>query len=581
MKLFLTTLNAKYVHTSLGLWYIYQYCRPYYPDMIFKEYNINQDLAWVCGEIYREHADVIAISCNIWNVEQILILCKRIKQVAPKTLIVLGGPEVWERPEQMLTDNPDVDFIIVGEGEVAFKEWLDQYYSAVPQWNKVKGLVYRNGEEIIHTEDRTELPDLSVLPFPYPDDLTGFERKLIYYETTRGCPFHCQYCLSANEGGVRYFPMERVKNELLRFIKAGIRQVKLVDRSFNCNPKWAKEIWRFLIAHPGVTNFHFEIVGDLLDDESLAILKTAPKGMFQFEIGVQSTHPETLERIQRKMNWERLSEYIGRLVRETNVFVHLDLIAGLPEEDYDTFARTFNETLSLRPHRLQLGFLKLLRGSGLRAIAEQYHYVYTRETPYEVLQNQWMDYDHFLRLKIIEDLLERYYNSGWFKTTLAFLFARHLDPFSFFEAFAKWWKERGFDSVSHKSRDLYKYLLDFSESITQPKWIIQNLLKYDLLCQERTVEIPSWLGNDDRSLSKPGYAFWKDPANVSRYLPDYIGHPPRDIQRQVYFARFDLDPEMPSIGPDEGFRKETIILFIYRGKEVKTFKIDKEALING
>lgn len=581
MKILLTTLNAKYVHTSLALWYIYQYSRRFHPEVEFKEYNINQDLAWVCGEIFREKADVIGFSCNIWNIEQTLILSRRLKQVAPDTVIILGGPEVWEDPAGILKENPEIDYIMCGEGEIAFKEWLDEMKRPSPEFTKVQGLVFRDGDRIVRTEIRPDIKDLNDLPFPYPDDLRPFQRKLVYYETTRGCPFHCQYCLSANESGVRYFPMERVKEEMLRFIEAGVRQVKLVDRSFNCNLKWAKEIWRFLIAHPGKTNFHFEVVGDRLDEESFEILREAPAGMFQFEIGVQSTHPETLALIRRQMNWEQLAHNVRRLVNETKVFVHLDLIAGLPAENYLTFGTTFNQTFQLNPHRLQLGFLKLLRGSGLRARADEYGYRFTRETPYEVLGNHWISYEELLQLKTIEELLERYHNTGRFRGTLAYLIARHASPFTFFERFAAWWKQKGLDELSHKGKDYYGYLRDYCRDQGFDTAVISNLLKYDYLAGERSVELPEWAGPPDRKLSSQAYSFWKNRENVIRWLPEYESLSVREILRKTYIAGFDFDPrrvlECPKIVPASG---PVVLLFVYEPERVRIVEIETEALCN-
>ena len=307
----------------------------------------------------------MAFSCNIWNIEATRIIGQRLKALLPETTIILGGPEVWYEPLAAMQADPWIDFIISGEGELAFKEWLRQFCQSKPDWGQVSGLAYRTADGVKLNERGPDI-DLNQLPFPFPDDLTPFRQKLVYYETARGCPNRCQYCLSANEPGVRFLALDRVKQELLRFIAAEIIQVKLVDRSFNCNPGRAKEIWRFLIAHPGKTNFHFELVGELLDDESLAIIKTAPPGLFQFEIGVQSTNPETLKLIQRQTDLNRLGTQVAKLVQNGNVHVHLDLIAGLPAEDYTSFAKSFNDTLALKPDRLQMGFLKLLKGSGIR-----------------------------------------------------------------------------------------------------------------------------------------------------------------------------------------------------------------------
>ena len=568
MKILLTTLNAKFVHTALGLWSIYQYCRDDCPELEFREYNINQDLAWVCGEIFLERAAVVAFSCNIWNLAATLSISRRLKVLAPQTVMILGGPEVWDDPEGIMERHPWVDQIIVGEGELTFKEWLAEYATAAPRWERIRGLVYRNpGGKSVRNEARPDIADLNQLPFPYPADLTPFRDKLVYYEASRGCPYHCQYCLSANEHGVRFLPLERVKAELLRFIEAEIVQVKFVDRSFNCHPGRAKAIWKFLLEHPCKTNFHFEIVGDLLDEESLAILRQAPPGMFQFEVGVQSTNPETLRLIERRTDFGRLAEQCGRLIRESKVFVHLDLIAGLPGEDYQSFARTFDDNLAIRPHRLQLGFLKLLHGSGIRNKAAEYGYIYTEEAPYEVLANDWIRYDELLRLKVIEDLLERYYNSERFRLSFEYLFQQFSSPFKLFEAFGAWWKKRGHDRVSHKSRDLYGYLLQFGTAVlgAAAANVLRNTLKYDLLTSERLVELPDWAGGSDPELQRAGYRFWQDEALRQRYIPDWADRTVREIQRRVVFAAFDFDPAQLAADPArEPAAQRSTYLFVYR-----------------
>lgn len=578
MKILLTTLNAKFVHTSLALWYLYRFCRDDFPGLKFREFNINQDLAWVFGEIYSEKADIVAFSCNIWNIEQTLIITKRLKDLSPRTRIILGGPEVWAEPEELLAENPQVDMIVIGEGEITFRELLEEYIKGSGAWEKISGLVFRDGPSLVRTPARKPIADLNLLPFPYPDDLKDFRQKLVYYETSRGCPYKCQYCLSANEKGVRFLSLGRVKEELLKFINAEIAQVKLVDRSFNCDMKRAKEIWRFLLEHQGVTNFHFEIVGDLLDDESIAILSAAPQGLFQFEIGVQSTNEETLRLINRRMDFEKLKRQVTKLHHNSKVFIHLDLIAGLPGEDYSSFARSFNDNLLIEPDRLQLGFLKLLKGSGLRERVTEFDYHFTEETPYEVLSNRWITYDELLRLKTIEDLLERYYNSGRFKVTFRYLLARTGNPFGFFEDFAKWWKERELDQKAHKNKDLYQYLLNFYQSRNDNVLLIRNLLKYDLLLGERMVELPEWAGGFSPELKKISYRFWQKSENRERYLSEWAGLEPREIQRRVLFAEFDLNPQAVFEKPLAQVTFEPrLILFVY-GREVKTFILEEEEM---
>ena len=398
----------------------------------------------------------------------------------------------------MLLKHPAIDFIVIGEGEITFREWLAELAKDRPEWYAVNGLAYRDANRIIINQHRAPVADLGILPFPYPEALTSFRHKLVYYETSRGCPFNCRYCLSANERQVRYFPLERVKQELLDSIAAGIAQVKLVDRSFNCDRSGPSKFGGSLIENSGQTNFHFEIIGELLDDEAIAILRLAPPGLFQFEIGVQTTNPQVLKLINRQMDFTKLSRQVAKLLEKRNVFVHLDLIAGLPGEDYQSFARTFNDNMALGPDRLQLGFLKLLKGSALREQAAEYGYIFTDETPYEVMANHWLSQEELLKLKTIEDVLERYYTSGRYSSSLAYLFTEFLSPFAMFEALAAWWKEHGFDQFSHKEKDHYAYLLQFHQTLNNNSVmnILRNLLKYDLLSWERMVELPEWAGEN-------------------------------------------------------------------------------------
>ena len=572
MKVLLTTLNAKFVHTTLALRYLYHFCRADYPELFWREFNINQNLSWVCGEIYQEHSEVIAFSCNIWNIDLILILAKRLKTLNPNLVIILGGPEVSADPEAILRENPAVDFVVVGEGELTFKEYLSEFAKEKPLWSLVKGLVYREGTHIIKNISRPLIDDLAIIPCPYPDDLTPLRHNLVYYETSRGCPFNCQYCLSANDGGVRFFSWDRVTQDLLRFINAGIVRVKFLDRSFNCNPNWAKQIWRFLMSHPGKTNFHFEIVGELIDEESIELLSLAPPGLFQFEIGVQTTNSHALELVKRKMDFTQLKNQVGKLLTKRNVFVHLDLIAGLPAEDYQSFGMTFNDNMAIRPDQLQLGFLKLLKGSGLRERAAEFGYIYTMETPYEVLANHWISYPELLRLKVIEDLLERYYNSGRFASSLEFLFRQFSSPFQMFEELADWWKAQGFDEYSHKDKNLYRYLLEFYQTFFDNNdQILRNFLKYDLLSWEHLVELPEWAGKISSDLKELSYRFWLDNRNIDHLIPEFRELTIREIQRRVLLAEFDFNPL--SLNFQTLSRESHLLLFIYTEKKAKVVRI--------
>lgn len=399
MNTILTTLNAKYIHSSLALRDLKAYSNANYPDVALLEFTINDSLDSVISSLAEKKPGLLGFSCYIWNIRPTLDVIDSMKKVLPDCKILLGGPEVSYDGVDIMEANPLIDFIVVGEGEETFKELMDSLTEDLDM-AAVDGLIWRNGDKVIQNPSRDPI-SLDSVPFAYEKGIQSLENKIIYYETSRGCPYKCQYCLSSTTGRVRFLNLDRVMKELAWFVQSGVKQVKLVDRTFNCNPFRTKEIFRYLIQLGGKTNFHFEMAGDLIDEEMLEIIKTAPVGMFQFEIGIQSTKEDTLNAIQRRTDISKIEYAVSQLIEMDNIHIHLDLIAGLPEEDICSLAQSINQVLSLKPHKLQLGFLKLLKGSGLRVNAEKYSYLYTTYPPYEVLSSHVLSFSELSLVKKI------------------------------------------------------------------------------------------------------------------------------------------------------------------------------------
>lgn len=439
-------VNAKYVHTNIAVRYLSRYCCQQGLDCDFCEFTINEPKDSILEKLYMSDCDVYGFSCYIWNIGRILEICRNLKQLKPDCKIFLGGPEVSFDSEELLADNSCIDYIICGEGEIAVADFLKK----VPDTRRVI--------------QGTKLKSMEELPFPYADeDLKNVVKgeKLVYYETSRGCPFSCAYCLSSVDCGVRFLNVERVKRELKRFVDAGVMTVKFVDRTFNADKVRAIEIWEYILSLGGNTCFHFEIGADLLDDRAIDVLKKAPKGKIQFEIGVQSTNPKTISEISRTMNFSALSQNVKALRKETNVSLHLDLIAGLPYEDYKSFESSFNDVYNLLPDVLQLGFLKLLKGSSLRRSADKYGIVFNAYAPYDVFYTNWISYEEVIKLKAVEDVLERYFNSGRFDKTLKAAVVFFNNPFEFYFKLSEFWNKKGLIGQGVKRITLYQLLYDF------------------------------------------------------------------------------------------------------------------------
>jgi len=493
MKILLVACNAKYIHSNLAVYDLQAYAFDYADHIVLKEYTINQQKDDIMRDIYLEHPDVVCVSCYIWNLSFVKELMADLIKILPGADFWAGGPEVSYDAEKFLTENSEFKGVMVGEGEETFKELAGYYVEKNPQNLKdMTGICYRDGDQIIHNGWR-QIMDLSSIPFIYKD-LSEFKNRIIYYESSRGCPFSCSYCLSSIDKKLRFRDTETVKKELQFFIDNKVPQVKFVDRTFNCKHDHAMAIWKYINEHDnGVTNFHFEISADLLREEELQEMSTMRPGLIQLEIGVQSTNPDTIKAIHRTMDFEKLKGIVDRIHSFGNIHQHLDLIAGLPYEDYDSFRNSFNDVYALKPQQLQLGFLKVLKGSHMMEMCREYGIVYKTQEPYEVLSTKWLDYDHVLKLKTVENMVEVYYNSGQFQNTLEYLENFFPDAFSIYERLGSFYMEKGYGDVSHTRMRRYEILLEFLEDMPEISVDqVKDQMVYDLYLRENLKSRPGF-----------------------------------------------------------------------------------------
>ena len=493
MKILLVACNAKYIHSNLAVYDLQAYASDYADHIVLKEYTINQQKDDIMRDIYLEHPEVVCVSCYIWNLSFVKELMADLIKILPGADFWAGGPEVSYDAEKFLTENSEFKGVMVGEGEETFKELAGYYVEKNPQNLKnMTGICYRDGDQIIHNGWR-QIMDLSSIPFIYKD-LSEFKNRIIYYESSRGCPFSCSYCLSSIDKKLRFRDTETVKKELQFFIDNKVPQVKFVDRTFNCKHDHAMAIWKYINEHDnGVTNFHFEISADLLREEELQEMSTMRPGLIQLEIGVQSTNPDTIKAIHRTMDFEKLKGIVDRIHSFGNIHQHLDLIAGLPYEDYDSFRNSFNDVYALKPQQLQLGFLKVLKGSHMMEMCREYGIVYKTQEPYEVLSTKWLDYDHVLKLKTVENMVEVYYNSGQFQNTLEYLENFFQDAFSIYERLGSFYMEKGYGDVSHTRMRRYEILLEFLEDVPEISMDqVKDQMVYDLYLRENLKSRPGF-----------------------------------------------------------------------------------------
>ena len=496
MKILLAACNAKYIHSNLAVYNLKSCSGKYSPNVVIKEYTINQIRDDILKDIYLEQPDVICFSCYIWNISFVKELVPDLKKILPHVDFWAGGPEVSYDAVEFLKKNPAFFGVMVGEGEETFHELAGYYIERKPEHLKeIRGVAFHDETkvpDIVHTGWR-ELMDLSKVPFAY-SNLTEFKNRIIYYESSRGCPFSCSYCLSSIDKKLRFRDIELVKNELQFFIDNKVPQVKFVDRTFNCKHDHAMAIWRYITEHDnGITNFHFEISADLLREEELALMKTMRPGLIQLEIGVQSTNPQTIKAIRRTMDFEKLKGIVEQIHGFGNIHQHLDLIAGLPYEGYDSFHKSFCDVYALRPEQFQLGFLKVLKGSHMMEMTGEYQILYKDREPYEVLSTAWLTYGEILRLKMVESMVEVYYNSGQFKHTLVFLEQYFEDPFRMYEALGRFYEKKGYSEISHSRMRRYEILMEFAgEQKEIPLEALSDVMLLDLYLRENLKSRPSF-----------------------------------------------------------------------------------------
>ena len=492
MKILLAACNAKYIHSNLAVYNLRAYAGEYREHIILKEYTINQQKDEILRDIYLEKPDIICFSCYIWNISFVKEIAEDLKKILPESVFWAGGPEVSFDAEDFLKKNPGFFGVMVGEGEETFWELCRFYVENKGSLEEISGIAFYFGEKIRHNGWR-EIMDLSKVPFAY-ENMEDFRNKIVYYESSRGCPFSCSYCLSSVDKKLRFRNLDLVKKELQFFIDRKVPQVKFVDRTFNCKHSHAMEIWQYILEHDnGITNFHFEISADLLKEEELSLMEKMRPGLIQLEIGVQSTNPDTIKAIRRTMDFERLSEIVNKIHSFGNIHQHLDLIAGLPYENYDSFRNSFNQVYALKPEQLQLGFLKVLKGSLMKEMEEEYGIVHKEKEPYEVLSTKWLSYGEILKLKTVESMVEVYYNSGQFQNTLNYMESFFEDAFSMYEELGKFYEEKGYHSISHSRMRRYEILLEFLEGyqeISREKVVDAMIL--DLYLRENLKSRPSF-----------------------------------------------------------------------------------------
>ena len=552
-KIVLVAVNAKYIHSNLAVYSLKAYAdarlrRRKSPasgtvEIEIGEYTINQQPDGIMEDIYKRRPDLLCFSCYIWNIRMIRELLPELGKVLPDTEIWLGGPEVSYDPVRLLEQLPQVTGIMKGEGEETFAVLAERKTDPEADLADVEGITWRDSLGQIQDHPWRQPLDMDEIPFVY-QDMTDFRHRIVYYESSRGCPFSCSYCLSSIDKRLRFRSLQLVKKELQFFLDAGTGQVKFVDRTFNCRHDHALEIWKYISSHDnGVTNFHFEISADLLNGEELALIRSMRPGLIQLEIGVQSTNPETIKEIRRTMDLGRLEENVKRLREGRNVHQHLDLIAGLPQEDLESFSRSFDRVYALRPDQLQLGFLKVLKGSRMETMKEAYGLLCRDIPPYEVLSTRWLSYGDTLILKGVEEMTELYYNSGQFRTALELLERREPSPFALYRRLADFYEKRALDQMQHARAVRYEILLDFAgENWPEDTEELRERLIFDYYLRENAKSRPAFAG-ESRADSRWVRSFYETEAREHRYLTGCGGMDKNQLRRMTHLEFFPLKGE--------------------------------------
>lgn len=549
MKVLLTAINAKYIHSNLAVYSLKAYAERNLTEKTkecteieLAEYTINQQTDDILQDIYKKKPDMLCLSCYIWNLNYVEEIVREIHKLLPEMLIWVGGPEVSYDGPAVLTRLPEIDGVMKGEGEKTFCDLVEFYNNKENErtLDQIEGIVYRKGEEICENAWRKTM-DLSEVPFVY-HDMKEFEHKIIYYESSRGCPFSYSYCLSSIDKCLRFRNLDMVKKELQFFIDHKVPQVKFVDRTFNCKHDHAMAIWSYIMEHDnGVTNFHFEVSADLLNEAELELMSHMRPGLIQLEIGVQSTNEKTIREIRRTMKFEEVARIVKQINGYGNIHQHLDLIAGLPYEDYESFHKSFVDVYALQPEQLQLGFLKVLKGSYMEEQKENYGLVYKGRPPYEVLYTRWLPYEDTLRLKGIEEMVEVYYNSRQFCYTLPWLERQFSDAFCMFEELAVYYEKHGLHLLNHSRTSRYEILLDFAgEKDAQHLEQYRQLLILDFYLRENAKNRPEFAGEEllDKEEER---RFYDREAEERKYLGDYETSEKRKLRKMTHLEKFSWD----------------------------------------
>ena len=557
MNILLVAVNAKYIHSNLAVYSLKAYAEKQNclrGSIDIAEYTINQPLDQILMDLYKKKPEILCFSCYLWNISYIEQLVCEISKVMPEIEIWLGGPEVSWNAEEVLQRLPQVRGVMRGEGEETFLDLVHFYEGAFESCGKglddILGITYYKEEVreektehfITATEERPVMADLNGIPFVY-EDIEAFEHKIIYYESSRGCPFSCSYCLSSIDKCLRFRDLELVKRELQFFIDHDVPQVKFVDRTFNCRHDHAMEIWRYVAEHDkGVTNFHFEVAADLLNEEEIALIASMRPGLIQLEIGIQSTNMQTIREIRRTMQFEKVKRIVEQIHAKGNIHQHLDLIAGLPYEDYQRFRCSFNEVYALKPEQLQLGFLKVLKGSYMEEKAKDYQLVYQERPPFEVLSTAWISYDEVIALKGIEEMVEVYYNSRQFEKTLELLEKEFDDACAMFEALRDYYEIKELTQINHTRISRYEILFDFVKQLLKEKHLedkivsYQESLIYDLYLRENIKNRPAFAGEDTVD-KQTAAAFYEKEEQERRYLKGYERYDKRQMRKMTHLER--------------------------------------------
>ncbi len=541
MKVTLTTLNAKFIHSSLALRYLREACREKGIQAEVREYTINLHEYDILSDLYEQKSDIVGFACYIWNIEETLHVAELLHQVAPETILVLGGPEVSYTAKEILKEYPYIRYVVQGEGEESFVELIQTLKEGrIPE--HIPGVLGWHDGRLIGNETVCEVKDLSRIPFPYRSEgVPKLDNKIMYYESSRGCPFQCQYCLSGNRNTVRFFPADRVISELKEFVAAGVKQIKFVDRTFNCNPAHHRRLLEYMRTVTEPINFHLEIAADLLKEEDIQLLKAMPKGRVQLEIGIQSSHEETLKAIRRHNEWSVITRAVAALREAGNIHLHLDLIVGLPYEGARELQKSFHDIYVMKPHALQIGFLKLLKGSGIQ-LHQSAGYKYDKKAPYEVLETPWLSYETVRFWKVLEDVFERVHNSGKFVRYIEALEPMYADNyFVLYEKMTRYWQQQGLHQISVGDQRLIEFLQGFAGTYHEDKAeLLLDMLRLDVLSFFGFKVKPAVLAIEEAPRSATDI-FYRDEARVRRYIPDYVFTDWKKVKGEIQIVRISAD----------------------------------------